>query len=153
MTPELRAVNSSDAPALAALHAQSFPIAWSSDEIAALLNGPGGFGLVACDGDEDRAIGFLLGRAIEGEAEILTLAVDPALRRKGVGSALVETAAGLVGAAGSSSLFLEVATDNEAGLCLYTAAGFARAGFRPAYYTRQDGVAVDALVLRRDLTP
>jgi ribosomal-protein-alanine N-acetyltransferase len=151
MTPELRAIDLSDAPALAALHAQSFPSPWSSDEISALLTGPGAFGLVACE--RSRAVGFLLARAIEGEAEILTLAVDPTLRRRGLGSALVETAAGLAVAAGSSALFLEVATDNAPGLGLYIAAGFARAGFRPAYYTREDGAAVDALVLRRDLTP
>lgn len=152
MTPGLRAVVVKDAPALAALHAQSFPAPWSSEEIRALLEGPGAFGLVACDG-KDRVIGFLLARAIEGEAEILTLAVDPKLRRQGVGAALVETAVGLAGAAGSSALFLEVATDNEPGLGLYQAAGFCRAGFRPAYYRRADGEQVDALVLRRDLTP
>src|SRR5262249_29687991 len=119
MTVELRPASLADTPALAAVHAQSFPAAWSQDEIATLLKGPGAFGLVAHEGGEPAA-GFILGRAIEGEAEILTIAVSPRLRRQGVGLALVESAVGLAGAAGSAALFLEVATDNEAGLGLYT---------------------------------
>jgi ribosomal-protein-alanine N-acetyltransferase len=149
MSARLRPASTADALELAALHGAAFSQGWSADEISALLATPGGFGLVAVDGVE-AAAGFLLARAAGGEAEILTLAVRPDLRRRGLGAALVATAAALAEAGGSSALFLEVATDNPAAIGLYLAAGFHRAGFRPAYYKRE-GAAADALVFRRDL--
>lgn len=140
----------SDAPGMAAVHAASFDEPWGPEEIATLLDGPGGFGLVVRDPDAGTIVGFILARAIADEAEVLTLAVDPARRRSGAGHALVEAAAIAAGAAGAQTLFLEVASDNTAALALYRAAGFGQAGQRPAYYPRPIG-AVDALVLRRDL--
>ena len=139
-----------DAAAMAAVHATSFDAPWGADEIATLLSGPGGFGLVVRKPETGAIAGFILARAIAGEAEVLTLAVDPAHRRSGVGLALVEAAAIAAAAAGAQSLFLEVASDNQAALALYRSAGFGQVGQRPAYYRREAG-AVDALVLRRDL--
>lgn len=127
----------SDAPTLAVLHAQAFDHPWSAAEITALL-ASGAVGLMADDG-------FILVRAAAGEAEILTLAVAPAARRKGLGRALVEAA---VDQLGSAELFLEVAADNGPAIALYRQAGFSQAGLRRGYYARPGG-AVDALVLRR----
>jgi [ribosomal protein S18]-alanine N-acetyltransferase len=139
-----------DAPAMAAVHAASFAAPWSVDDIRALMAGFGGFGVVLRAAGDDAILGFALARAVGEEAELLTLAVDPAHRRRGAGQALVEAAALGAAAAGARALFLEVAGDNEAALALYRMAGFARAGARPAYYRRAAG-AVDAQILRRDL--
>jgi ribosomal-protein-alanine N-acetyltransferase len=95
--------------------------------------------------------GFILGRALAGEAEILTLAVAPTHRRRGLGRALLEAAMGVCGTLGAETMFLEVAADNAAAIALYEAAGFAPAGRRKAYYARPGRAAVDALVLRREL--
>lgn len=132
---------------LAGLHARCFtlPPPWSAQAFAAMLDSPGSFLLTRPDG-------FLLGRAIAGEAELLTLAVDPGARRRGTGRALV--AAFLDHAAGNhcDSAFLEVAADNSAAIALYLAAGFAQAGRRRAYYHAQGHAPVDALVLIRALS-
>jgi ribosomal-protein-alanine N-acetyltransferase len=48
--------------------------------------------------------------------------------------------------------FLEVAEDNDAALALYTAAGFAAIGRRPAYYRGRSGARA-ALTLRIALAP
>lgn len=141
---KLRTVCLDDAAAMAALHARAFERAWGEDEIAVLLDGMGGFGAIIDDA------GFILCRMAAGEAEILTLAVDPAMRRLGAGRALVEAGAALALAAGAGAFFLEVAADNDAALALYEAAGFARAGLRPGYYRRQVG-DMDAIVMRRAL--
>lgn len=95
--------------------------------------------------------GLILMRAIAGEAEVLTLAVAPAHRRRGVGRALLE--AGLAQAAllGAEAAFLEVAADNPAALNLYRRSGFQEVGRRLGYYARPSGPAADALVLRRTL--
>lgn len=70
------------------LHALAFPEDWSRDAIAGALQNPGAFALIAHGGG--RAAGFALGRAADDECEILTLAVVPAMRRRGIGRALVE---------------------------------------------------------------
>ena len=139
-----------DVAAMAAAHVASFDEPWGADEIAALLEGPGGFAQLVRDPQTGAVAAFILARAVADEAEVLTLAVDPAHRRAGVGRTLVEAAAVIAAAAGARALFLEVASDNDAALALYRSAGFARVGQRPGYYRRGAG-AVDALVLRRDL--
>lgn len=145
----LEPAGADQAGALAAAHALSFDAPWSAADIAALLASPGAFALaVRSDGEVH---GFILARAIAGEAEILTLAVDPAVRRKGLASALLEAATAAARAAGAETLFLEVAADNAAALALYERAGFEAAGRRRGYYARKGGPPVDALVLRRTL--
>ena len=147
----LRPAQASDLPALVRLHAAAFDAAWSEADLRGLLEAEGGFGVVAEDGD--RALGFILCRAAAGEAEVLTLAVDPAARRRGCGRALVEDGAAGARTRGALSLFLEVAADNPGALGLYEAAGFARVGLRRGYYPRPGGPAADALVLARALPP
>jgi ribosomal-protein-alanine N-acetyltransferase len=134
---------------MATAHALAFDDPWSPREIASFLSGPGGFGL-AVEGEAGLA-GFILCRAIAGEAEVLTLATTPALRRQGVGRALLESAIAAARAAGASAVFLEVAADNVAAIGLYASAAFTQAGVRKGYY-RRGPAAMDALVLRRDLS-
>lgn len=140
------------APAMARVHAQSFEVGWSAEDIAGCLAAPGGYGVMATPAT-DRAApgGFLLARAIAGEAEILTLAVAPRYRRRGVAAALLEAAAGVAETMHAGAMFLEVASDNAAALALYQQAGFHQAGVRRRYYLRPGRPAGDALVLRRDL--
>lgn len=131
---------------MAALHAASFttPRPWSEAEFAALLASPLVFAL-------SEPGGFLLGRAVAGEAELLTVAVAPDQRRKGHGAALVRAFLQEAEARNADSAFLEVAADNAPAIALYAAAGFIPAGKRRGYYTGLDGRAQDALILVRSL--
>ncbi|WP_347311134.1 ribosomal protein S18-alanine N-acetyltransferase [Defluviimonas sp. SAOS-178_SWC] len=131
---------------LAAIHAESFtvPRPWGADEIAGTLTQPGSFLLTAADG-------FLIGRVIAGEAELLTLAVRPAGRRRGTGALLVGAFLDASRVQKAERAFLEVAADNAAARALYRRAGFSEAGRRRAYYRTPDGVAVDAIVMSLDL--
>ncbi len=147
----LRPAVAADVFAMARLHADAFETPWAEAAIAETLRSAGALALVA-EGD-GRVEAFLIARVAAGEAEILTLAVDPARRRAGLGFALVEAAAGAARTQGADALFLEVAVDNEAAVALYERAGFRRVGTRPGYYARKTGRPVDALILRRDLTP
>jgi ribosomal-protein-alanine N-acetyltransferase len=140
------------AQVLATAHGRSFDPAWSAEDIEILLSAPGGFGWAAWEADLSGPVcGFLLARAIAGEAEILTLAIDPAHRRQGVARALVEASAGVAIAAGAEAMFLEVAADNPAAIGLYRSAGFEPVGSRKGYYPRPGSPPIDALVLRRTL--
>lgn len=141
----LAAVGPEAAPALAAIHAKAFDRPWEASAFADLLAAPGALALMA---DDD---GFILVRRVLDEAEVLTLAVRPEVRRRGLARALVEAAAGVAAEAGAATVWLEVASDNAPALALYATCGFAAAGRRRGYYPRPDGTAADALVLRRDL--
>ena len=134
--------------ALAALHAQSFDRPWDADEIEAMAASHGALGLAAMEGRE--LLGFILLRALAGEAEVLTIAVDPTKRRQGVGRALIAAAAGAAASCGAEEIFLEVAEDNAAAIGLYEGAGYEPVGRRPGYYPRRGG-AVDAILLRARL--
>jgi len=135
---------------LADLHDRAFPRPWSALEFEELLKSPGVFAVMGEAGEPAVEKGFILCRSIAGEAEILTIAVDPAARRRGWGGALVEMAAGIATETGSEAMFLEVASDNTAAVALYAATGFARVGLRKGYYPHPDG-ARDAIVMRRAL--
>jgi ribosomal-protein-alanine N-acetyltransferase len=132
---------------LARLHAAAFgdERPWSASEFASLLGLPG----ILLLGDA-RAI--LLGRLAADEAEVLTLATDPAHRRQGLASALLARFHAGAAARGASRAFLEVAEDNAAARALYAVAGYAEAGRRRRYYRRASGADADALLLSRPLS-
>ncbi|MEZ5994287.1 MAG: GNAT family N-acetyltransferase [Hyphomonadaceae bacterium] len=143
----IEAADAGASEALAALHARAFDKPWSAAEIGKLLENPAVFALVARDG---AAQGFAMAWAAAGDAELLTVAVVPGARRRGVGAALV-TAAGVAALVrGAGAMHLEVAETNLAARALYQKLGYEEAGRRQAYYAGEGG-AVDAIVMRRAL--
>jgi ribosomal-protein-alanine N-acetyltransferase len=141
----LLAATPAHAEVLAAIHAECFPAPARLDAaaMAAQLGLPGTFGLL------DPAGAMVLARSVAEQAEILTLAVVPTLRRLGRARSLLHAAACRAAATGAREMFLEVATNNCAARALYSAAGYAEVGRRRRYYP--DGS--DALVLRAPLSP
>ena len=131
---------------MADLHARCFstPRPWSAPEFAAIILDPLCFVVV-------EPHGFLIGRTVAGEAEVLTLAVDPGTRRQGTGAQLVDGFLAQARARGATSAFLEVSALNHPAICLYLRAGFSKAGRRKGYYVQPDAAAQDALVLARAL--
>jgi ribosomal protein S18 acetylase RimI-like enzyme len=77
---------------------------------------PCGYGEVWCDPEAD-------------EAELARILVDPAVRGRGVGRALVGLLAGEARGAGYRDIWLRVISWNEPALACYRAAGFVRASF------------------------
>ncbi|MFR9732241.1 ribosomal protein S18-alanine N-acetyltransferase [Saccharopolyspora sp. MS10] len=120
---------------------------WSLEAFAAELD-RGHHYLGAYDAAEE-LIGYaglsLLGRPPEAEAEVHTMAVDPAHQGRGVGRALLR---GLLARADEhrATTFLEVRTDNEPALALYRAHGFEVVGLRKRYYQPS---GADAHTMRR----
>lgn len=136
------------AEALADVHATAFDgtngAAWDAAAFARLLVLPG-VDVKTCEG------GFVMVRTVADEAEILTLAVRPEARRRGLGLSLTLQAARAAREAGAARLFLEVAEGNAAARALYARAGFVEAGVRRGYYRRPDGSVEDARVLSLEL--
>jgi ribosomal-protein-alanine N-acetyltransferase len=131
-----------DVDALARLHATSFADAWSADWIAKLLAQPGTFALLA----REETGGFVLVRTAGGEAEILTLAVAPAARRRGIGSSLISAACRKAEEMGAEAVFLEVSRANEPAKMLYARLGFREVGQRRGYYQTPGASKEDALI-------
>ena len=143
----IEAVGIDAAALLADLHARAFDKPWSEAELAKILDNEATFALVARSAAPQ---GFVIAWAAAGDAEILTVAVVPEARRRGVGASLV-TAAGVTALVrGASHMHLEVAEDNAAARALYVKLGYEEAGRRNAYYAGEGG-AVDAIVMRRAL--
>jgi ribosomal-protein-alanine N-acetyltransferase len=128
------------------LHARCFetPRPWSSAEFTDLLNQKHVFLVRA-------PRGFALGRAVAGEAELLTLAVHPDARRQGRGRDLLDAYEAAARAASAIESFLEVSEANLGAIELYRSFGYDDSGRRSRYYRSTDGNYLDALVLRRPL--
>lgn len=83
---------------------------------------------------DGRVRGYILLRSREGYVRILSLAVDPQARRRGVARALLEEAEKVVRKLGGSSLVLELREDNPAALALYESLGFRQTDTLLGYY-------------------
>ncbi|WP_171053965.1 GNAT family N-acetyltransferase [Arenibacterium halophilum] len=132
---------------MAALHLQAFrvPRPWSAGEFRTMLERPGTFAM-----GDTRA--FALVSVIHDEAELLTIATDPALRRQGLARAVMQDWQAEAARRGATRAFLEVAADNKGAQALYATCGYVEAGRRKGYYAHPDGTHVDAVVMQRTLT-
>jgi [ribosomal protein S18]-alanine N-acetyltransferase len=139
-----------DADTLAALHAQGFHRGWPSADFASYIAGRDTPVYVACDAKRKIA-GFAMLRLAADEAELITIAVEPRWRKKGVGRALMDALLTDLRMTPARRLFLEVAADNPAALRLYARLGFTRISERQGYYARPDGRPATAIVMARDL--
>ena len=133
------------------IHAAGFAYSWAQEELENLISSPNALGLAALDPVNSRLRGFVLSRLAADEAEILTIAVDPVLRKGGVGRDLLRAHLAEAAAVGARKMFLEVDADNSAALALYALFRFVQVGERKGYYKRPDGKPATALVMRRDL--
>jgi ribosomal-protein-alanine N-acetyltransferase len=88
---------------------------------------------------DDAVAGFLVTReTAPGETEILNMAVDPAMRQRGIGKKLLAAALG-------GAVFLEVRDSNAPARALYESVGFRIVGRRRGYYEKP---LEDAIVMR-----
>ena len=151
-TIDLRTAGANDIAALERLMGSAFDPrfgeAWTRSQCLGVLGMPGVW-LTLADVN-GIPVGFALARAVADEAELLLLATDPAMRRRGVGGALLRSVVDGCRARDVVNLHLEVRAGNDAER-LYRDAGFARVGERRGYYRGRDGRSFDAHTLRRAL--
>ena len=119
---------------------------WTRQDIAGLLASPGVAGFLLTEEISD--IGMAICRVVADEAELLTVAVDPAHRRRGAARLLLGAVVDRVRGDGARTLFLEVGADNPGARALYESLGFRIAGRRAGYYARRGRPAVDAFIMR-----
>lgn len=140
-----------DAESIAKLHAGGFYRGWPREDFISYLADPERTpAYVACNGKR-RIAGFAMLRLAADEAELITIAVDPKWRGKGVGAALLNAGFADLQMSRATRMFLEVAADNVPALALYRRHGFSEIGRRNGYYARPDGSPATALVMSRNL--
>ncbi|MDZ7823995.1 MAG: ribosomal protein S18-alanine N-acetyltransferase [Ahrensia sp.] len=146
-------LSSTHADEISAIHAKTFDPSWSDGEFQALINTAHISGLIMRTPHNrgGEIVGFVLMRAVVGEAEILTIAIEPKWQQRGVGHALMESVVKELKAKDISSLFLEVAEANWNAVKLYQRLGFEQVATRKNYYHLREGVKSNALVMRRDV--
>jgi [ribosomal protein S18]-alanine N-acetyltransferase len=104
--------------------------------------------------EKDGAVlGFIAGRRLLDEAEVLNLAVLPAVRKKGLGRALLQVLVETFSREGTLQVFLEVRESNRPAISFYQHAGFGEIGKRHGYYRNPEETAlVLAVRLNADMT-
>jgi ribosomal-protein-alanine N-acetyltransferase len=143
----IRPTTPADLPALVRLEGSAFSDPWSLAMLEEALAARGAVTLVAETGEG--VIGSVMGRNGADEGEILTIAIDPASRRQGLGRRLLLAALDQMSAGGARTVWLEVRTSNVAARMMYLGSGFVAAGVRRGYYRRP---TEDALILKREIT-
>lgn len=105
---------------------------WSRQALLEFMPLPGAVALMS--ERAGRPTGFVLGRLVADEAEVLNLAVREECRRQGEGRALLEELLRRFTESGVSRVFLEVRESNRAAVGFYERMGFRQSGRREDYY-------------------
>ena len=138
-----------DAARLAQLHAASFARGWGESEFESMIGERNT--LVHRIKLGRKTVGFAVSRIGADEAEILSIAIDPACRGRGLSGTLLMTHLGHLAGRGVRTIFLEVEENNQPARRLYERAGFTVVGRRERYYKQPNGEQLNALLMRRDL--
>lgn len=130
-TLQIRRLVYADLPQVIAIERRSFPTPWSLAMFVLELSKPAGICLAAVRGE--RVVGSLICSRYDTVWHVMNVAVDPAVRRQGIATALLEQLFEQADRPGAQYT-LEVRMSNAAGIALYESFGFHSAGLRRGYY-------------------
>jgi [ribosomal protein S18]-alanine N-acetyltransferase len=149
-TIRLRPMSRSDMAAIMALEQALFPEdAWTREMFAGEFAQPPSRRLYLVAEEGNTLIGYG-GMMFTGgpQADVVTLAVDPAHWGRGAGTALLNALVDAADQRGCAEVLLEVREDNPRARRLYLRNGFEEVGIRRGYYQPS---GVDAVVMRKEL--
>ncbi|RZA09469.1 MAG: ribosomal-protein-alanine N-acetyltransferase [Moraxellaceae bacterium] len=86
----------------------------------------------------NQVVGFCILQKVLDEANLLLMAIDPAVQKRGLGFQLLEQAIDGLGSQ-CNMVFLEVRQSNTAAIKLYEKIGFAQMDLRKNYYPTAQG--------------
>jgi tRNA threonylcarbamoyladenosine biosynthesis protein TsaB len=144
----VRKLRPEDLDAVLTIAAESPEVAsWSRESYLKLADETGSLALVLTA--VGKVTGFVVGRHMGDEAEVLNLAVRAKQRRRGWAKALLEVALQEFATQGAKRAYLEVRESNRTAIAFYEKQGFAKTGLRKGYYREPDEAAV---VMEKKLT-
>jgi ribosomal-protein-alanine N-acetyltransferase len=136
---QLEKLEISDCSILSDIHRMSFKGKfWSEDEFSFLLIDMHNFGIKIFY--ENQISGFIMGRKVLDEVEILTFCILPNYRKQGLGSLLFKSFLETFFQQ-KVTFFLEVSTKNLEAINLYEKFGFKTVGLRKNYYKKDDEIS------------
>jgi ribosomal-protein-alanine N-acetyltransferase len=139
----IRPLRQADLDAVIQVEAASFVEPWSRSLFTEEIAQPTRRYVAATD--EGSVCGYGGIMLVGEDAHVVTLAVAPGYRERGVASRIMMELIGLARANGARHLTLEVRESNQAALELYRKFGFEPAGTRKGYYTTEDAVVMWAV--------
>jgi ribosomal-protein-alanine N-acetyltransferase len=142
---ELRRLELADLDAIEAIERASYPTPWSRSMFAGELAKPTSLSLAAVE--DSRLVGYLVISRYVDAWHVMNVAVDPAHRRRGIATALLERLFELTRDDARRGYTLEVRVSNTEAIRLYERLGFQARGTRRGYYTDN---REDALIMWRD---
>ena len=137
-----------DLPVLVSLDREYFPdTAWPIEQFRDEIGGKTRNFLIAEDSGEIIAYAGAFLPAVGGEGDIMTIAVSPKYRRKGIATYLISELEKWAKSRGGDSMMLEVNVKNEDAIALYSKMGYQKLNVRKNYY----GYGKDAQIMKRAL--
>lgn len=146
---QLRAMRSSDVPAVLAIERQAYELPWSEgnfiDSLAA------GYSALVLQAGDGAVLGYCLAMQGFGEVHLLNIAVTPACQGRGLARHMLAALGQLCRERKCPQLWLEVRVSNRRAREVYLRYGFREVGLRPAYYPVLQGVREDAVLMSLDV--
>lgn len=141
----LRRATPADLQQIMAIERVSFPTPWSETGMYRELRSQDG-GVYYAAEVAGRVVGYVGAWMYSGEAHILTIAVDAAYRRQGIGEILMLVILDHARRLGCDRAVLEYRVSNAAARALYAKLGFVEVAVRPHYYTDTHEDAICAVI-------
>lgn len=149
MNMKIRTGVASDLDFIAGLEREAFLTPWSRQSLRMELEeAPDRMPLIAEVDGEARGYAFVW--VVADELHVVNIAVDPSLRRRGLGRLLMGEILRRGRSMGSKLVTLEVRMGNHPARALYAEMGFREVAIRPNYYPTD---REDALVMIREIHP
>lgn len=145
MNLKIRAFTKFDITEILLIANESFPLPWSMKSFLDELKNPQSIFKVA-EVDE-KIIGYVVFRIVLDEAELLSIAVKPSFRNRGIAKALLSATINELKDK-VKACYLEVRVSNQPAINLYKKLGFKVCGVRKNYYIIPEE---DALLMKLEL--
>lgn len=142
---ELLQMDESHVAQIVQMEKMCFSDPWSENSISSELKNPLSLWLVGTV--ENQVVGYIGSQSVQGEADVMNIAVHPEFRRKGIAKTLLLALIDKLKTNGVSSLTLEVRASNTAAIALYQQLEFRQVGCRPCYYRHPKE---DAIIMRKE---
>ena len=143
---EIRPMQHSDLDAVLAIEVDLFPIdAWSEElflgELAEVSNSRD----LAVAVIDSQIVGYASFRYVGKQGDVNTVAVSKTHQGKGIGTSLMDWLESQATLRNVREIFLEVRSDNDAAMKMYSTRGYERIDVRRNYY----GNTIDANIMRK----
>ncbi len=150
---DIRPMTPGDVEAVLAIEAASFSSPWSLRTFYHILAAEKDFKAFVAVGAGGPSEGAVMGYGaffdMGEECHLISLAVHPDRRRRGIGGRLLIHMAGLAWSGGARLITLEVRLSNKAAAAFYEAHGFIPVAVRERYYEDNGESALVMLLYRR----